>query len=321
LPHASKRAEIDALLALPQPYAAKQRLLIAAGMAGETVSADMLEAGVAELLEAGKTQSWRLMREHGEMMSWIELFAFSDRPAAVLDAIRLLPEDYRDHWNLERLVQALGKSPHVGAVGVLDALARADEGFLRMYDWVKAIIELDTEEAGLFLVGLACEREMTSGYGIDAWHLADHLARIALKFPAIKAEMLRRYEALGAGRGKDLCESALAKLADPEVILALIRGFAATGRPYGGWLAEAVREIAVGQRPIAGWSNAFEYFTVPLTDLRRQLFGLAAGGGPQSFVAENCLVAIDELRDEHGHVDEEPRHPDITSGRAWPMLH
>jgi hypothetical protein len=45
LPHGSKRAEIDALLALPQPYAAKQRLLIAAAMAGETVSADALEAG------------------------------------------------------------------------------------------------------------------------------------------------------------------------------------------------------------------------------------------------------------------------------------
>jgi hypothetical protein len=42
--HGSKRAEIDALLALPQPYAAKQRLLIAAAMAGETVSADVLEA-------------------------------------------------------------------------------------------------------------------------------------------------------------------------------------------------------------------------------------------------------------------------------------
>ena len=81
--------------------------------------------------------------------------------------------------------------------------------------------------------------------------------------------MLRRYEAPGAGRGKDLLERALAQLADPEVILALIRGFAAAGRPYGGGLADAVREIAVGRRPVADWSNAFEYFTVPLTDLEK----------------------------------------------------
>jgi hypothetical protein len=76
LPHGSKRAEIDALLALPQPYAAKQRLLIAGAMAGEIVSADVLEAGVAELIEAANTQPWRLSPDRGEMMSWIELFAF-----------------------------------------------------------------------------------------------------------------------------------------------------------------------------------------------------------------------------------------------------
>jgi hypothetical protein len=255
------------------------------------------------------------------MMNWIELFAFSDRPAAVLDAIKLLPQDYRLHWNLERLVQALGKSPQAGALGVLDSLARGDESFLRMFDWVKAIVELDTEEAGLFLVGVACERDVNSEYSMSARHLADHLAQIALKFPAIKAEMLRRYEGPDAGRGRDVLKRALVQLADPEVILALIRGFAAAGRPYGGGLANAIREIAVGRRPVADWPNAFEYFTVPLTDLRRQLFGLAVAGGPQSSLAESCLVAIDELRDEHGRVDEEPRHPDIASGRAWPILH
>jgi hypothetical protein len=194
-----------------------------------------------------------------------------------------------------------------------------DESFLRMYDWLKAIIELDTEEAALF--GVACERTLNSGHGMDAWHLGDHLARIAAKFPAIKVEMLRRYEGSGIGRGKDVLERALAKVADPEVILALIRSFAAAGRPYGGRLANAVREIAVGRRPVADMPNAVEYFTVPLTELRRLLFGLAVAGGPQSSVAESCLIAIDELRDEHGRVDEEPRHPDIASGRAWPILH
>jgi hypothetical protein len=321
LPHGSKRAEIDALLALPQPYAVKQRLLIAGAMAGEIVSGDVLEAGVAELIEAANTQPWRLSLDRGEMTSWIELFAFSDRPAAVLDAIKLLPPDHRHHRNLERLVQALGKSPQASALGVFDALARGDESFLRMYDWVKAIVQLDTEEAGLFLVGVACERDVSSGHSMNARHLADHLARIALKFPAIKAEMLRRYQGPGAGRGMDGLERALAQLADPKVILALICSFAAAGRPYGGGVANAVREIAVGRRPVADWPNAVEYFTVPLTELRRQLFGLAVAGGPQSSVAESCLVAIDELRDEHGRVDEEPRHPDIASGRAWPILH
>jgi hypothetical protein len=68
-------------------------------------------------------------------------------------------------------------------------------------------------------------------------------------------------------------------------------------------------------------SAAIGTFTVPLTELRRQLFGLAVAGCPQCPEAESCLVGIEELRDEHGRVDEEPRHPDIASGRAWPPLH
>jgi len=35
--------------------------------------------------------------------------------------------------------------------------------------------------------------------------------------------------------------------------------------------------------------------------------------------AASCLTAIDELRDEYGYVDSEPRHPDIEAGRSWPL--
>jgi hypothetical protein len=32
-----------------------------------------------------------------------------------------------------------------------------------------------------------------------------------------------------------------------------------------------------------------------------------------------CLTAIDELRDDYGPAESEPRHPDIDSGRPWPL--
>ena len=79
---------IGALLGLPLPYAAKQRLLIAAAMAGEIIPADTLIAELTELLEAGKAELWLLAEDRGELMSWVELFAFSDRPEAVLDRAR-----------------------------------------------------------------------------------------------------------------------------------------------------------------------------------------------------------------------------------------
>jgi hypothetical protein len=55
-----------------------------------------------------------------------------------------------------------------------------------------------------------------------------------------------------------------------------------------------------------------------LAALRKQLFGLLAANDGQSKLAERCLIAIEELRDEHGRIDDEPRHPDIDSGRPWP---
>jgi hypothetical protein len=60
IPHGSKRAEIDKLLQLPLPYSSKQGLLAAAAKAGETIEADILLAGLRELLEAGKKETWRL---------------------------------------------------------------------------------------------------------------------------------------------------------------------------------------------------------------------------------------------------------------------
>jgi hypothetical protein len=39
----------------------------------------------------------------------------------------------------------------------------------------------------------------------------------------------------------------------------------------------------------------------------------------QGRLAKECLIAIDEIRDEYGPAESEPRHPDIDSGRQWPV--
>ena len=47
---------------------------------------------------------------------------------------------------------------------------------------------------------------------------------------------------------------------------------------------------------------------------------MALANNAQSALAERCLVAIDKLRDAYGRIDDEPRHPDIASGRPWPLV-
>jgi hypothetical protein len=321
MPHGSKRAEIDALLAFPVPYAGKQRLLIASAMAGEVLRSDILIAGLEELLEAGKTQSWRLAENHGELMNWVELFAFSDHPEAVIGVLDRLPQQYGYPSSLDRLLSALAKSPHEGALDVLQALARRDPRLLARHDWAQAVIKLGTEKSGQTLLRLVCDGELGNAGGVDSFHLSRQLAHLGEEFPSLKEEMLQRYQRLNRGRAKSIIESALIELADPPVIRALLRGYAADHRPYDGGLSHALRSAALGRRPVEGWNaNAYEEFSVSLAEFRRELFGLALTNDTQSRLAESCLVEIEELRDEHGRVDDEPRHPDISSDQPWPII-
>lgn len=99
----------------------------------------------------------------------------------------------------------------------------------------------------------------------------------------------------------------------------MIQSFASRGRSFDGTLNSVVRNAAVSQEAAFGSPGAFEMRPVPLSDIRKDLFGMLAGAGQQANLARACLQAIDELRDEYGMPEFEPRHPDILSGRAWPL--
>ena len=322
LPHGSKRAEIDVLMALPLPFAAKQNLLMAAAMAGEIVPSVALVAGLRELLQAGEREAWRLRGDHGEVMPWLELFAFSDNPEAVLGVLDLLPDEYvRYPSGLHRLFWALGKSPHEGGLRALMALARRDLRLLEDHDWRDALIKFGTEQAALTLVALICDGEITAGRGGDGYQLSRYLAQRGEQFPSVKNEMLRRYGLMSPRSHNAIIESALIDLADPAGILVLIGGYAAGQRGYDGDLSNAVRKLALGQRPAEGWGGgAYEEFGVSLTTFRQELFGIAVANEARSTLAERCLLAIEKIRDSHGRINDEPRHPDIGSGRAWPIV-
>jgi hypothetical protein len=177
------------------------------------------------------------------------------------------------------------------------------------------------EKSAQTLLALVCEGELGNAGGVDSFHLSRQLAHLGGEFPALKEEMLQRYQRMNTGRAKSILESALIELADAQVIRALVLGYAAEQRPYDGGLAHALRNAALGRRPVEGWSaNAYEEFSVSLAELRRELFGLALANDATSRLAEACLVEIEELRDEHGRVDDEPRHPDISSGEPWPII-
>ena len=154
---------------------------------------------------------------------------------------------------------------------------------------------------------------------IDGWQISEILGELASKFSAFRDDMLDRYEIIDAGWSRDVFEDAFAKIADERIILALIRNYASEGRNFSGWLAEAIRNVAVDRQPLEGSPYMFNVFSAPLKCLREALFKMITESKPESTLAEACLTEIDKHRDIYGRVEGEPRHPNIESGKAWPL--
>lgn len=319
LPHGSKRADVDALLALPVAYAVKQGLLTAAALAGERLPADVLLAGLRELLEAASRESWRLDDNRGELSGWLELFPFSDRPTALLEALALVPQSRRHPFMLRGVLMALANSPEPDGVEVLVTLARQDPQLADQFEWMNAIMSVGTEDAARGLLNLVAEGTLVAhGRGPDAHHLSHNLARVGEAFPRIRSEMLGLYRTLPRGPARTIVESALAEVADEEIIFSLIDGFVLDGRPIDSRLYKAIRDVAIGRRPSQSFQGAYEEFGIPLTDLRKRLFDMYAASGRATAIAVDSLTEIDALRDKHGRLNDEPRHPNIESSLPWP---
>ena len=129
--------------------------------------------------------------------------------------------------------------------------------------------------------------------------------------------MIARYRTLPTGNIRWVLEMAMDDLTDEEVFMALFDGHVDAPHPIHG-LASAKRNLAIGRKPSDERAGAFEEFGLPLTGLRARLFAMLPANDGRARLAHQCLIAIEEHRDDRGRVSNEPRHPDIATGRAWP---
>lgn len=314
LPHGSKRREIDALLALPRPITQKQRLLSAAARTGEVIPTTLLMDGLHDLLEVAKTQTMRLDENRGELMGWIDLFPFSDNPEKVHDALAMLHEHHRRPHALRRLLETLPQSPAGSAFATLERLAADNPAFLREFEWLNALIKLNTEGAALRVLDLLCEGRISLH---DGFRLSSALTGWARKYSTVRDEIISRYRALPAGDIRRVLEMAMDDLTDEEIFAELFEGNVDAPYPISS-LAPSIRNLAIGSKPSDEWVGALDEFGVPLTRLRARLFAMLPANDARAQLAKQCLIEIEKLRDDHGRVNNEPRHPDIAACRPWP---
>jgi hypothetical protein len=322
MPYGDERETIEFLLSLPQPLRTKQKILASLASTGAVVSSDMVLDGLNSVLEERKRKQWfSIENDWWEFEQWLNLLPFSDKPSAVLDALELLGPGAQRPWHLRGLLSGLGFSPSQDAEEVLKELPRKYPAFFREYDWLKALEKRGPAFAARTLLEFLTQGAFSNKeHGLDAWTLARKLTAGFQVDANFRADVYRAYEEEIDGPGREILEHAISEAADKTVVLVLLRAYAKEGKLFSGSLRAAIRHVAVGEGPSENWVGARVVFSVEASDLRQELFKMINGDVAVSKLAVAALIAIDELRDEYGPAESEPRHPDIESGRPWPIV-
>ncbi|MCQ8876199.1 hypothetical protein NP945_30610 [Mesorhizobium sp. LMG17149] len=322
MPYADKSDLIASLVDLTLPVLSKRELLKSLILAGEMVSADLVLRGIRAYFDEAKEKRWMLNENNQwELNHWLELLPFTNKPATVIEALEVFPSEFRQPWQLRSLISALAEAPDTEAERVLGDLARRDPRFLSKHEWVSALLGKETETAHLLLLDLLCDPQVGGKENkVDSWTVSNKVAGYLSSHPSFRVELIRRYQDPIFAPCHNLIEDILSKSPNENALLAMIHNYAQTGKPLDRRLREAVEEIALERRPVSNWSGAYELHGVAVPGLRKRLFDMTSANDHEGHLAAACLVVIDELRDERGKIDSEPRHPDIQSGRPWPPI-
>ena len=323
MPYVDKADTIASLLQLPLPTIDKQDLLTVLVLAGEAIPSDIVLQGIDELLEEAKTKPWMLQEQNGwRLNAWLRLLPFTERPGSILEVLDRLDGRRLKPWNLRELLSALSYAPSAEAESVLSELAKRDERFLSEYDWLAALTKRNTLAAARILLDLVCNGSIPSRGGrLDSLDFGKKLSAFMTSHEQFRQEVYERFPRVADSPAKSILEYAIANAANADGILLLVRVGAALDKRFrGSALYTALRHVLVGQTPIEP-SGMQQLYSLPATELRKGLFDMVVNGNAaESRLAIECLTAIDEIRDDYGHVDTEPRHPNIAMGVPWPQI-
>lgn len=217
---------------------------------------------------------------------------------------------------LEELVGGLSSSKSDDAEDVAFTLAEEDPRLYQNHQWRAVALRFGTLSAARRLVDLTVSGALDSK-SYDGWRWHRELGGLISEFSKVRNYV---YDLLKDGpTTKQLAFLASAVAEDPgtDGVLMLIDSEIKSGRSFMTW--QSIQSAVTEHVPVENWEGAYNVVPVPAAELRRKLLAMTSSGGKRD-PAARCLNLIDKLRDEYGAPDSEPRHPDLASGRLWPIL-
>ncbi|MFV1892700.1 hypothetical protein VWX35_16320 [Phaeobacter sp. A36a-5a] len=316
LPDGQRAATISKLIALA-PRQARAALLLSLVLSGEDIDINLVANGIAETFEAAEKETWILTQSDAyQLRDWLRLLPFATPVTNLPAIVSSMPEAQRNPRMLEEMVHGLRSSSLDKTEDVTFILAEDDPRFYRNHAWRETVLRFGTVSAARRLIELTVSGAI-DGSSYDGWHWRRELSSLISEFSEVRAHV--RDLLKDGPTTKQLASLAAAVAEDPstEDVLMLIDFEMKTGKAFMTW--QSIQNAVTEHVPVENWENAYNIVPVPAVELRGKLLAVTSNGGKDD-PAARCLDLIDNLRDEHGAPESEPRHPDLASGKPWPIL-
>ena len=217
---------------------------------------------------------------------------------------------------LKEMIVGLGVAPGEEAENVLFLLAESERKFYSNHTWREAVIRRGTLSASERFVDLIANGAFNDA-GVDSWDIAREVGGLISTHTQLRARVYQLLEEGAPTPGLALLVRAVEEDPDADGLLLLAK-LEMGGK--GQFISRrAIENVVTEHVPSEGWKGVYEINPVPAIKLRQKLLAMTTDGGLTD-TAARCLNQIDKIRDDHGTPDSEPRHPDLKSGKPWPIL-
>ncbi|SIT49280.1 conserved hypothetical protein [Paraburkholderia piptadeniae] len=316
LPHGQHKTTIETLLTLSSRRE-RCKLLLNRILSGEEIDSKLVVDGIAETFEAAKKEPWILTQGDGyELREWLRLLPFTNRPADTLEVVREMPAALRHPGFFEEMIGCLAETASEEGEEILFKLAEEDPRFYQNYRWRETALKFGTTSAALRLIDLTANGTL-HGKSFDDWRQSSELAALIAKFPEVRRHVYGLLKDEAMSQPLVLLARAVAESPDVEGILLLTDIENKRNQSLLGW--RSIENVVTEHVPVENWSGAYNVVSIPVPELRKKLLAETRDGGPTD-AAARCLNTIDTIRDERGMPMSEPRHPDLASGKPWPIM-
>ena len=316
LPHGEREETISRLIA----HATTKRklaLLTNLVLAGEVIDVEHVAQEIANIIEhATRTGHW-ISGEDRTLQHWLRLLPFTTDPSRTVEIVRTLPERHRTPYDLEELLEALRDASGDDVEEVIFGLAEADRSLYVNRAWLDAALRRETRSSATRLLDLASQDAFKGEGNTSDRDIYTRLASLIDKFPDLRVHLYKLLENAIGGPGMRVLAQTVAENPDEEGLMQLMQLDIEHKHARTAWLA--IERVLTRREPVEDSSGSYHVLPVAASEVRRKLLARTRDGGPDDIAAQ-YLNEIDELRDQFGTNESEPRHPDLGSRKAWPIV-